>query len=452
MTTHATPISVTELTSAIKGHLETRFTSLCVQGEITNLTKQHSGHIYFNLKDEKSQISAVLFKGSASKLTRLPKSGDQVILRGEISVYAPRGTYQIIVRTLEFAGVGDLLLKLHQRKEKLAAKGYFDPEIKKPIPTFPKRIGVVTSPTGAVIQDIIHVLTRRMGRFHLTLIPVKVQGEGAEKEIAEAIDLFNTHRLADVIIVGRGGGSLEDLLPFSEECVADAIFRSKIPIISAVGHETDYSIADYTADLRAPTPSAAAEILSQELATIQKNLEGARQFIRSHLQKQISYYHSKLDRFKTHPLFQSSEMLLAPYVQKLDEMTVRLNHVVINQFQRRRIAVDAMQRQLSSLNPTLQLQAARKHLTSLQEQIEISFKNIVHFKRSLLTGMQSHLLSIHPKQILKKGFCIPMDQKGGSVYKSVKNIQEGNPLHLLFHDGEIDTTITKIQSYDQQTT
>ena len=257
-------LTVTQLSQALKMHIETRFPAIAVQGEVSNLKEQASGHLYFTLKDAQAQISAVLFKTNGRAVEKLPKNGDQILVRGEINVYPPRGYYQIIVRELSFVGVGALLLKLHEMKLKLQERGWFDKAHKKPLPKYPKTIGVVTSATGSVIQDILHILSRRLNKFHLILNPVKVQGETAAEEIAEAITQFNRYALADVLIIGRGGGSLEDLWAFNEEKLAKAIFDSQIPIICAVGHETDYCIADFVADVRAPTPSAAAEIVSVE--------------------------------------------------------------------------------------------------------------------------------------------------------------------------------------------
>jgi exodeoxyribonuclease VII large subunit len=245
-------LSVSGLTQSIKMLLEGQFSFVAVQGEVSNCKLQASGHLYFSIKDANAQLSAVMFKGDLAKVPRLPKDGDQVILKGGLNVYPPSGKYQIVVRTLEWAGVGALLLQLEALKAKLKGLGYFDSGRKKPLPKFPKTIGVVTSPTGAVIQDILNVLERRISEFHLILNPVKVQGPGASQEIAAAIDFFNKHQLADVLIVGRGGGSLEDLWAFNEEVVAAAIFRSQIPVVSAVGHETDFTLADFVADVRAP--------------------------------------------------------------------------------------------------------------------------------------------------------------------------------------------------------
>jgi len=259
-------LTVSQLTNAIKMSLESMFPSIYLQGEITNFKVQTSGHLYFSLKDANAQIAAVMFAREASYLKTMPKAGDQVVIKGEINVYPPKGNYQLLVRELSFVGLGELLQRLEQLKVKLHQMGWFKAARKKPLPRYPKRIGVITSPTGAVIQDIINVLSRRFSGFSLLLNPVKVQGEGAAKEIAQAIEQFNRYQLVDVMIVGRGGGSLEDLWAFNEEIVAEAIYNSQIPIISAVGHETDHCIADYVADVRAPTPSAAAEIVIAEKA------------------------------------------------------------------------------------------------------------------------------------------------------------------------------------------
>ena len=302
-TTQQTIFSVSELTLHIKRNLESSFALVRVEGEISNLKHQSSGHIYFSIKDAGSQISAVLFKGSASKMARLPKDGDKVVAQASLSVYAPRGAYQLIVTSLDYDGVGDLLLKLHQLKDQLQGLGYFAKERKKPLPSFPKTIGVVTSPTGAVIQDILNVLTRRTAGFHLILNPVKVQGEGSAKEVAAAIAQFNQLNNVDVIIVARGGGSLEDLWAFNERCVADAIFHSKIPVIAAIGHETDVSIADFVADMRAPTPSAAAEIVLKEKSSLIEKLGHIRQTIRSSILNRAAQFRLKLDRYTHHPIF-----------------------------------------------------------------------------------------------------------------------------------------------------
>jgi exodeoxyribonuclease VII large subunit len=407
-------ITVTELTLSIKKHLETKFFALRVQGEITNFKEQASGHLYFTLKDAQSQISAVLFRGNAQGLTRMPKNGDQVVVQGELSVYPPRGNYQLIVRQLEFAGTGELLLKLHALKSKLEGLGWFDTSRKKPLPQTPKTIGIVTSPTGAVIQDILHILSRRHVGFHVILNPVKVQGEGAAEEIAQAIRQFNDHKLADVLIVGRGGGSLEDLWAFNEEIVAQAIFSSHIPIISAVGHETDFSIADFVADVRAPTPSAAAEIVMaaaeehlRHLSQIDKRLD---QTI-SHLLK--SFRH-RLDLAARQPILSSPFAILGNAAQRVDDLAEELAAGALRAVFSKKIEVQGAQKRLQLLDPRLKIQNLRQKLSQLT----------------------AHLKAIDPKNLLTKGYSILFHENNSSVIFSSKELQTGQTVRLVMHDGE----------------
>ena len=264
--------SVSQITDLIKEILETSFRTITIEGEISNWRPSAAGHIYFTLKDNAAQIKAVIFRGAAMKLSFRPKDGDKVRCTGSLSVYAPQGNYQIIVNTMEIAGAGNILQMLEERKKKLAAEGLFDENRKKSLPLFPRRIGVVTSPTGAAIRDIINVTKRRNPGTEIIVLPAIVQGDGAAETICKMIEIANFYELCDVLIVGRGGGSLEDLLPFSEESVVRAIAASKIPTISAVGHEIDWAICDYAADRRAPTPSAAAEMAVPLLADIKQNL------------------------------------------------------------------------------------------------------------------------------------------------------------------------------------
>lgn len=393
--------SVSELTYAIKAVLEPPFRALNVRGEISNFKQQSSGHLYFSLKDADSQISAVLFKGNAAQLPKMPKEGDQVIAKGEISLYAPRGQYQIIIRELQFLGVGELLLKLHQLKEQLQLRGWFDPARKKALPKLPKRIGVVTSPTGAVIQDIIHVLTRRFAGFHVILNPVKVQGEGAAQEIAQAIADFNRYQLADVLIVGRGGGSIEDLWAFNEEIVAKAIFESRIPVISAVGHETDFTIADWVADVRAPTSSAAAEIAIAEKSHLLQFLQSAQQLCRQRIAQQIRQYKQHLSALQKHPLLSSPYGVLSPAIQRLDDYS----------------------RQLERVHP----------------------KGKITEGWDKLNRVRQHLKSLHPQNILKKGYTILFTEKENSIILSAKDLKPNQKFIAQLHDGKVAATVNQVE-------
>ena len=267
-----TVFSVSQITDLIKGILENSFRSVKIEGEISNWRPSAAGHIYFTLKDNNAQIKAVIFRNAAYKLAFKPKDGDKVRCTGSLSVYAPQGNYQIIINTMELAGTGNILQMLEERKKKLAAEGLFNSEKKKALPLYPKTIGVVTSPTGAAIRDILNVSKRRNPNINITVLPAIVQGEEAAQTIVKMIEIANFYKLCDVLIVGRGGGSLENLLPFSEESVVRAIAASKIPTISAVGHEIDWALCDYAADKRAPTPSAAAEMAVPILSDIQQNI------------------------------------------------------------------------------------------------------------------------------------------------------------------------------------
>lgn len=265
--------SVTQITELISQVLQQTFSSITIEGEISNWRPSSAGHIYFTLKDNSSQISAVMFKGSTYHLTFKPKDGDKVRCTGSLSVYGPRGNYQIIVTKMEQAGEGNILQMLEDRKKKMASEGYFDENHKKTLPKYPETIGVVTSPTGAAIRDILNVRNERNRNVNIIVLPAIVQGDGADKTIVKMIEIANFYKLCDVLIVGRGGGSLEDLLPFSEESVIKAVYNSEIPVISAVGHEIDWALCDYSADKRAATPTQAAQFAIPELREIKKQIE-----------------------------------------------------------------------------------------------------------------------------------------------------------------------------------
>lgn len=437
--------SVTDLTFAIKKSLESRFSAFSVRGEITNFKEQTSGHLYFTLKDEQSQISAVLFKGKTYGLARKPKDGDQVVVTGDLTVYAPRGNYQIIVNELQFMGLGELLLKLHQLKATLEQRGWFDPRHKKALPKMPRTIGVVTSPTGSVIQDILNILKRRYWGFHLILNPVRVQGEGAAAEIAEAIRQFNEHKLADVLIVGRGGGSLEDLWAFNEEIVAKAIFESAIPIISAVGHETDTCIADLVADLRAPTPSAAAEIVTAEKKQQLDTLTQTHRRLTHTLLGSIREFKRKIEGVARQPLLSRPLTLLARPAQQIDEMRDRLGQSFKQQLSQRRLHVGAFHRQAHALSPLTQLQHLRQKFTSGSKALNLAIEQQLLQRQARLRQLVGHLKAIDPKNLLKQGYCILFAEKKDSVIFSTKQLAKEQKIALLLSDGEVCATVDEIR-------
>ncbi|MFI5335119.1 MAG: exodeoxyribonuclease VII large subunit, partial [Chlamydiales bacterium] len=329
--------------------------------------------------------------------------------------------YQIIVRELTLAGVGELLLRLHELKAKLEQKGWFDPNRKKPLPKFPKTIGVVTSPTGAVIQDILHILERRFSGFQLILNPVKVQGEGAAQEIAQAIAQFNQHNLADVLIVGRGGGSLEDLWAFNEEIVAQAIFSSHIPVISAVGHETDFTIADFVADLRAPTPSAAAELAIAEKAKELQFFSQTRKRIQETMRMMIRGRKERLKTLTRQPALTSPEFLLGKFAQMVDEMKEELFRALQKQVQEKKLKLSGLMRQARAQNP---------------------LGRLALFKQKLLMTT-AHLRSINPKNLLSKGYAIVFDEKEDLVILSAEQARKKEAVRVLMHDGYLETKVKK---------
>ncbi|MBS0622111.1 MAG: exodeoxyribonuclease VII large subunit [Verrucomicrobia bacterium] len=394
--------SVSQITLELKSLIEANFRNVWIQGEISNFKQQSSGHFYFSLKDEGAQMNAVMFRGQASHLKTLPKDGDQVIVCGELNVYAPRGNYQIVIRELYFVGLGALLQRLEELKKTIAKRGWFRKEHKKPLPRFPRRIGIITSPTGAVIRDILNVLQRRHSGLHILLNPVKVQGAESAREIAAAVRQFNEQLPVDVLIIGRGGGSLEDLWAFNEEIVAQAIFESHIPIICAVGHETDHTIAEYVADLRAPTPSAAAELVIAEKRGVLEFLHITRQRLFRTLQQRLAHAKTHLERYTRHPAMRDPYYLIGHFMQRLDEARSLLDHRIHSDLQKARLT---------------------------------------------LVGIERSLRAINPKGLLSQGYSILFSEKEGRVISSIDQVKAGMHIKALLSDGEI-----KLKVYENNAT
>ncbi len=437
-------LSVSGLTQSIKILLEGQFRFVAVQGEVSNCKLQASGHLYFSIKDANAQLSAVMFKGDLASVSRLPKDGDQVILKGALNVYPPTGKYQIVVRTLEMAGVGVLLLQLEALKAKLKALGYFETARKKALPKYPKTIGVVTSPTGAVIQDILNVLDRRIAGFHLILNPVKVQGPGAAQEIALAIDFFNRHALADVLIVGRGGGSLEDLWAFNEEVVASAIFRSKIPVVSAVGHETDVTLADFVADVRAPTPSAAAEIIVREKGAELQKLVQAHKTLSNALIQLMRIKKQQLSSLCKQPVMTNPYVLLGPFIQKADELKESVDRTMKEQLSRFSIKISGIKRENEALNPSKRIAFIQEKLRYLSKTLDHAWKKRNENAMKNLKQVETLLGAIDPRRLLKQGYSIIFSEIDHSIIKSVHSLSVGENVKILLGDGEAHSTINRI--------
>jgi exodeoxyribonuclease VII large subunit len=319
MDTTAAKLTVSELTELIRCRLEEGFPAVVVEGELSNCRPASSGHLYFSLKDAGAKIDAVMFKNRLRSLTFEPKDGMLLRVRGSLSVYAPRGSYSIVCEEMEIAGSGDILALLEERKRRLAAEGLFDESRKRPLPRFPATIGVVSSPTGAALRDILNVLGRRAAGVKVVVLPAPVQGSGAAEIIARRIEQASRWKLADVLIVGRGGGSLEDLLPFSEEIVVRAVADSGVPVVSAVGHEIDWALCDFAADLRAPTPSAAAELVSGERAAVLEQIQDMIEAFAAVMRNRIERARLLLRPFGTEDLEYRFRALLQPRLIRLDD-------------------------------------------------------------------------------------------------------------------------------------
>lgn len=442
-------LTVSELTDAIRQSLENTFQYVSLQGEVSNCKIQSSGHLYFSLKDENAQIAAVMFRLDASKLPKPLKDGDQVIVKGSLNVYPPSGKYQIIIRELQYTGLGELLLKLEELKVKLMKRGFFKKEFKKPLPKWPKTIGVVTSPTGAVIQDIVHVLTRRFSGFHLILNPVKVQGEGAALEIAKAIDEFNHHKLVDVIIVGRGGGSIEDLWAFNEEIVAESIFKSTIPIISAVGHETDHCIADYVADIRAPTPSAAAEMVIAERLQELKMLNQTEKTLQQLLLRHIKAYRDRLSVIMRSPKMQSPYLLLGPLMQNLDAIKTNLDRKALELLSRLKMLLAGKEKQKEALKPMNQILSLKQKMAYYEKDLQKTWNKVLEDKKNRFRQVKDLLKAVDPKNILSKGYSIIFSEKDNSIINSIHSINKNETVKLLLADGFAISTIKEIHASEQ---
>lgn len=442
-TSASTTWTVSALTLALKATVENAFPFVSVQGEISNCKMQASGHLYFTLKDAQAQIAAVMFRAD-STLDFEPKNGDLVVVEGALNVYAPAGRYQINVAKMQKQGLGHLLLLLEERKRAIARRGWFRPEHKKRLPLLPRRIGVVTSPTGAAIRDIIHVLTRRAGSFQMILNPVKVQGEGAAEEIAAAIEFFNAHLPVDVLLVGRGGGSFEDLWCFNDEAVAAAIFNSRIPIICAVGHETDHCIAEHVADMRAPTPSAAAEMITAEQQQLRHQLKQLCSQIDRALTGRLGLYRERMSWIKQQPCIKRPRALLEPYMQRLDDLSMGLKQALSHRLQRLKLLVESQRRLLAARDPIARLQQWKGRLGEYNNAIHRAINHHIWQRKQALQALQRTLQAIDPSHLLAKGFSVLFAEKDGSVITDASAVNVGDTVRIRLAQGHLRATIHQV--------
>jgi exodeoxyribonuclease VII large subunit len=448
-------LSVSELTAQVKRLLEKQVGQIWVTGEVTNLRAQSSGHIYFTLKDAGAQLSCVLFRGAAIARRELLADGQKVLLQGDVTVYEARGQYQLIVRAVELQGVGALQIAFEKLKQKLAAEGLFAPERKRPLPKYPQRIGLVTSSTGAAIRDVLHVVQRRNPGLEIILAPCRVQGEGAAEEIAAAIRLLNEFNVRssgrksaqsesersktqagtesqsrltsaammglDLILVTRGGGSLEDLWAFNEEVVARAIFESAIPVVSAVGHEIDFTIGDFVADVRAATPSAAAEIITE-------GVFASRQLVVDLTQRMV----------RAHPRRRMNELL-----QRLDDLQAGLLRCTRQGTKERQVAWQNLATRLLRVRPAQLLRQRRESLVVNQRRLRELAHVCLRNGRSRFEATEARLRLLGPEQVLARGYSITMDAATGTVIRRARDVKSGQHLRTRVNEGEISSRVEK---------
>lgn len=447
------PETVLELTRRIKCLLESTITNVWVEGEVSNLTLHASGHAYFSLKDAGAQISCTLFGYSRSIYAKtIPlKNGLKLRARGSVSVYEPRGSYQLNVRSIEQTGEGDLMLKFLELKNRLQAEGIFDQEHKRPIPGFTTYVGIVTSPTGAVIRDMLNVTRRRFPNMHILLAPARVQGEGAAEEIVEGIELLNSlPNPPSVIIVGRGGGSMEDLWCFNEEIVARAVYNSRIPIISAVGHETDFTICDFAADLRVPTPSAAAEMVCGQMEDLLATMHAANQRINNAMSNRLELLRTRLKAASDSKLFTQPSFLINRYQQHVDMLSQQMHTAMNNR-------ISDVKLRLNSSIPmmlhgaTQALHTFRQKLERNQQSLTHSYENQLIISKHKLENLIVRLESVNPKAVLARGYGIVTNPATGKTIRSVENLSDGSIVRTELADGTFqsivsnDTSNTRIQ-------
>ena len=427
--------SVSELNAKIKFMVEDSFPFVWIFGEISNFRIPASGHFYFTIKDDASQISAVMFRGQQRQLKFVPADGMGITGMGRLSVYEPRGTYQIILEYLEPSGIGALQIAYEKLKKRLAAEGCFDDKFKKPLPFLPKKIGIITSPSGAVVHDILNILNHRFPNLHIQIIPVKVQGRSAADEIVAALELLNTRRTADVAILARGGGSLEDLHAFNSEKVARAIFTSEIPIISAIGHETDYTISDFVADRRAPTPSAAAALVVPEKSELERRCHEALM----HLRTRWLYYFERL-QLKLNEL---SDRLMDPrrkfgdYRLRLDDYFARLYRLLRLRIRREHEYLGFWEDRLGANNPSLLLIKSKEKLELTMYNLYRSLLIYRDTKQIKVRELTATLEAMSPLAILARGYSVTRTIPDATVVKDSQDVALDQDLEVLLGEGRL---------------
>jgi exodeoxyribonuclease VII large subunit len=446
MKTHQTNIlTVTQLNHAVSQLLEDHFMTVLVQGELSNLSQPSSGHCYFSLKDTNAQIRCALFRNQMLRLNFKPENGKQVVVRARVSLYEPRGDYQLIVESMELAGDGRLRQAFEELKRKLAAEGLFDSAHKKTLPVLPCAIGVITSATGAALHDILTVLKRRFTAIPVIIYPVAVQGEQAKHEIAQAIMIANQRQECDVLIVGRGGGSLEDLWAFNEEIVARAIFASNIPIISAVGHETDVTIADFVADFRAATPSAAAELASPDQSQWLSRFVQFEQRLQQLLQRKINQQQQTLDLLSKRLAQQSIEQKLVRNQQHLSALRKRLTQAIQNKLQQQHNLLAVKTAKVWQHNPAITIRHYQHRRAYLSHRLLSAIEQRLQQHQQRLVTASQTLNAVSPLATLSRGYALTIDPRSGQIIRSVTQLKQGDIIETRLAQGSFSSEIKTIK-------
>ena len=433
-----------ELNHEVRLHIETGFPRILLEAEISNLSRPASGHLYFTLKDDKAQIRCALFRSSASRLSIRPENGMKVLARGRISLYEPRGDFQLIVDSLRDAGEGLLRQQFEALKKKLEAEGLFDQVHKQPLPPYPQRIAVVTSPGGAAVRDIIHVLERRWPVAKVRLYPVSVQGAESPGEILLALQAANHQNWAEILILGRGGGSLEDLQAFNDEAVARGVFASDIPVISAVGHETDFSICDFVADLRAPTPSAAAELATPDQAVLKESFTRTERQLLRRIRNLLQRANQGLDHLSHRLQQRHPATRLGEQARHLSTLHKALNRSIQQQLKAGESLLTNQYQRLYQQHPGRRLHDLINKVKNLRQSIDIKIINTLKKQQQSLRDLARTLNAVSPLKTIVRGYAVVTSDQTGEVIASVRQAHPGEPITTQLSDGRLFSTVDKI--------
>ncbi len=438
--------TVSQLNREVKELLNLHFLNVLVEGEISNLSTPSSGHIYFSLKDPKSQIRCAMFRSQQRNLGFVPENGLQVLVKAQVSLYEPRGDFQLIVQAMEQAGDGALRRAFEALKKKLAAEGLFDSESKQQVPYLPKAIGVITSPSGAAIRDILSVLHRRFAFIPVIIYPVAVQGENAKYEIVEALEIANARNECDVIILARGGGSLEDLWAFNEEIVARAINISKIPVVSGVGHEVDFTIADFVADFRAPTPSAAAEHCTPEAQELLQYFKLLENRLIQQMNRILAGWKQTTEWLENRLKQQSPEQQLGTKAQRLDNLELRLNQVLQSMLDKKNTQLTQMQHKLWQQEPSNQIDGYKMQQQYLTERLIVSVEHKLDGLKQKIVNTSQTLHAVSPLATLSRGYAIVTELESNQIVRSARQLKQGERVQTRLAEGRFISKIEIIEN------